>query len=141
MCFRNIEIPKITRSLRSLANVNPMMGIEDWYDFVKIFCSVTVKREEYAWLYWHMRLASDSFGLSNNKAMKQNFEKTDRFIVVVNMDWDNQQGGKLDLTPEALDLGHIGNLRLVDQFADTPKEYLWDEKKPYLRMVKQPKKS
>ena len=36
---------------------------------------MTVKREQYAWLYRHMRLASDSFGLSNNKAMKQNFEK------------------------------------------------------------------
>ena len=28
------------------------MGIEDWYDFVNIFCSVTVKREQYAWLYF-----------------------------------------------------------------------------------------
>jgi starch synthase (maltosyl-transferring) len=66
--------------------------------------------------------------------LKQNFEKTDRFIVVVNMDWENQQVGTLDLTPEALGLGHAGTLRLVDQFADAPKEYLWHDKNPYLEL-------
>ena len=50
------------------------------------------------------------------------------------MDWENQQGGRLDLTAKALDLGHTGTLRLVDHFADTPKEYLWDDKKPYLEL-------
>ncbi|MEC7230206.1 MAG: alpha-1,4-glucan--maltose-1-phosphate maltosyltransferase, partial [Verrucomicrobiota bacterium] len=66
--------------------------------------------------------------------LKQNFEKTDRFIVVVNMDWENQQGGKLDLTAKALGLGHTGSIRLVDQLADIPKEYQWDDKNPYLRL-------
>jgi hypothetical protein len=50
------------------------------------------------------------------------------------MDWENQQVGTLDLTPEALGLGHAGTLRLVDQFANTQKEYLWDDKKPYLEL-------
>ena len=66
--------------------------------------------------------------------LKQNFEKTDRFIVVVNMDWENQQGGKLDLTAKTLDLDYTGTLCLVDQFADTHKEYLWDDKEPYLEL-------
>ena len=30
------------------------------------------------------------------------------------MDWENQQGGKLDLTPEALGLGHTGSLLVIN---------------------------
>ncbi|MGZ0656595.1 alpha-1,4-glucan--maltose-1-phosphate maltosyltransferase [Coraliomargarita sp. W4R53] len=66
--------------------------------------------------------------------LKQNFEKTDRFIVVVNMDWENKQVGTLDLTPEALGLNQGGSLRLVDQFAAAPKEYLWQGSSPYLEL-------
>ena len=44
--------------------------------------------------------------------MKQNFDKTDRFIVVVNMDWENKQVGTLDLSPGHLGLAHEGSLRL-----------------------------
>ena len=71
--------------------------------------------------------------------LKQNFDKTDRFIVVVNMDWENKQVGTLDLSPEHLGLAHEGSLRLVDQFAWSPKEYLWKGTNPYLEL--DPKKS
>ena len=50
------------------------------------------------------------------------------------MDWENQQGGNLDLTAKTLDLGNTGTLRLIDHFADAAKEYLWDDKKPYLEL-------
>jgi len=66
--------------------------------------------------------------------LKQNFEKTDRFIVVVNMDWENKQVGTLDLSPEALGLAHTGTLQLVDQFAATPKDYTWQGTTPYLEL-------
>ncbi len=66
--------------------------------------------------------------------LKQNFEKTDRFIVVVNMDWENKQVGSLDLSPERLGLAHEGSLRLVDQFAEAPKEYFWHDLHPYLEL-------
>jgi len=66
--------------------------------------------------------------------LKQNFEKTDRFIIVVNMDWENTQVGTLDLTPEALGFAHAGSLRLVDQFAEAPKEYLWEGTAAYLEL-------
>ncbi|MDQ8207439.1 alpha-1,4-glucan--maltose-1-phosphate maltosyltransferase [Coraliomargarita sp. SDUM461003] len=66
--------------------------------------------------------------------LKQNFEKTDRFIVVVNMDWENKQVGTLDLSGEALGLAHAGNLRLVDQFAAKPTEYIWHDTTPYLEL-------
>lgn len=66
--------------------------------------------------------------------LKQNFEKTDRFIIVVNMDWKNKQVGTLDLSPEQLGLAHEGPLRLVDQFADVPKEYIWNHSTPYLEL-------
>ena len=71
--------------------------------------------------------------------LKQNFDKTDRFIIVVNMDWENKQVGTLDLSPEHLGLAHEGSLRLVDQFAHAPKEYLWKGTNPYLEL--DPKKS
>lgn len=66
--------------------------------------------------------------------LKQNFEKTDRFIVVVNMDWENKQVGTLDLTPADLGLNQGGSLRLVDQFADAPTEYNWHGTSPYLEL-------
>ena len=66
--------------------------------------------------------------------LKQNFDKTDRFIVVVNMDWENKQVGTLDLSPEHLGLAHEGSLRLVDQFAWSPKEYHWKGTNPYLEL-------
>lgn len=66
--------------------------------------------------------------------LKQNFDKTDRFIVVVNMDWENKQVGTLDLSPEILGLAHQGWLRVVDQFAEAPREYLWHGSAPYLEL-------
>jgi starch synthase (maltosyl-transferring) len=66
--------------------------------------------------------------------LKQNFDKTDRFIVVVNMDWENKQVATLDLTPEALGFNHEGSLHLVDQFAESPKKYTWHDKAPYLEL-------
>ena len=66
--------------------------------------------------------------------LKQNFEKTDRFIVVVNMDWENKQVGTLDLSSEELGLAHEGTLRLVDQFAEAPKGYTWHDSTPYLEL-------
>jgi starch synthase (maltosyl-transferring) len=66
--------------------------------------------------------------------LKQNFDKTDRFIVVVNMDWEHQQVGTLDLSPEVLGLAHERQLRVVDQFAEVPREYLWHGTAPYLEL-------
>jgi starch synthase (maltosyl-transferring) len=66
--------------------------------------------------------------------LKQNFDKTDRFIVVVNMDWEHKQVGTLDLTPEALGLNHLGSLRLLDQFPEQHQEYIWHDKTPYLEL-------
>lgn len=66
--------------------------------------------------------------------LKQNFDKTDRFIVVVNMDWEHKQVGTLDLSPGILGLAREGRLRVVDQFADPTREYLWEGTRPYLEL-------
>jgi len=48
--------------------------------------------------------------------------------------WDNKQVGTLDLSPEHLGLAHECSLRLIDQFAHAPKEYLWKGTNPYLEL-------
>lgn len=66
--------------------------------------------------------------------LKQNFDKTDRFIVAVNMDWENKQVGTLDLSKESLGLAHGGALRLLDHFAEPNREYHWEGMYPYLEL-------
>lgn len=66
--------------------------------------------------------------------LKQNFEKTDRFIVIVNMDWENKQVGTLDLSLEALSLGHGASLKLVDRLAPVPKDYIWQGGSAYIEL-------
>lgn len=66
--------------------------------------------------------------------LKQNFDKSDRFIVIVNMDWENKQAGTLKLPVEALGLTSKQNLRLHDHFAETPTEYNWQGDSAYIEL-------
>jgi starch synthase (maltosyl-transferring) len=66
--------------------------------------------------------------------LKQNFDKTDRFIVVVNMDWENKQVATLNLPVEALGLGHAGSLRLVDRLSPVPKDFFWEGASAYIEL-------
>jgi starch synthase (maltosyl-transferring) len=66
--------------------------------------------------------------------LKQNFDHTDRFIVVVNMDWEHKQVGTLELPMEELKLASDGQLRLRDLFSDDQKEYTWQGPTAYLEL-------
>ncbi|MGJ8651090.1 MAG: alpha-1,4-glucan--maltose-1-phosphate maltosyltransferase [Opitutaceae bacterium] len=65
--------------------------------------------------------------------LKENFDKSDRFIVVVNMDWSNKQAGTLELP-----LGD-GQVRLIDRLTDHKQEYVWQGDSAYIDL--DPKKS
>ncbi len=64
--------------------------------------------------------------------LKQNFDHSDRFIVVVNMDWEHRQVGTLQLPVEELGLAHGQHLKLRDLFAEEPNEYVWHGSSAYL---------
>ncbi len=66
--------------------------------------------------------------------LKQNFDRTSRFIIVVNMDWERKQVGTLNLSPKSLGLNRDGGLRLLDHFTETPREYYWEGMDPYLEL-------
>jgi len=66
--------------------------------------------------------------------LKQNFDKSDRFIVVVNMDWENKQSGTLQLPKTSLQLNGQLNLRLYDHFAERPTEYNWQGDSAYIEL-------
>lgn len=66
--------------------------------------------------------------------LKQNFDHSDRFIVVVNMDWNNKQGGTLQLPVESLGLSGHQQLRLRDHFAPSPTEYNWQGHSAYVEL-------
>ncbi|HAV14026.1 MAG TPA: alpha-1,4-glucan--maltose-1-phosphate maltosyltransferase [Opitutae bacterium] len=65
--------------------------------------------------------------------IKENFDKSDRFIVIVNMDWFNKQVGTLNLPMAELGLPENGTLVLRDHF-DSQKEYIWNGNSPYLEL-------
>lgn len=60
--------------------------------------------------------------------LKENFDKSDRFIVVVNMDWENKQAGTLELP-----FGD-GQLRLIDRLTDHNEEYTWQGNSAYIEL-------
>ena len=65
--------------------------------------------------------------------LKENFDKTDRFIVVVNMDWFNKQVGTIQLPMATLGLPDDGQMILRDHF-DGQKEYIWKGSQAYLEL-------
>jgi starch synthase (maltosyl-transferring) len=66
--------------------------------------------------------------------LKQNFDHSDRFIVVVNMDWANKQSGTLQLPIDSLGISGHQQLRLRDHFAATPTEYNWQGDTAYIEL-------
>jgi starch synthase (maltosyl-transferring) len=66
--------------------------------------------------------------------LKQNFDRSDRFLVVVNMDWAHKQVGTLDLSPAQLELGDHLPLHLVDRLPASPRDYLWESASPYVEL-------
>lgn len=66
--------------------------------------------------------------------LKQNYDKSDRFIVVVNMDWENRQVGTLELPMSELGLYPGGRIRLLDHFGENPESFTWQGPKSYVEL-------
>jgi starch synthase (maltosyl-transferring) len=66
--------------------------------------------------------------------IKQNFDRTDQFIVVVNMDWQNKQCGTLKVPMAILGLPPDSHYRVKDLFDPRGVEYLWHGSSSYVEI-------
>ena len=64
--------------------------------------------------------------------LKQNFEKTDRFVVVVNMDWNERQTGTIVLDDPNLDLLTYGPVTVADRLSLDEASYEWTGPEAYV---------
>ena len=66
--------------------------------------------------------------------LKQNFERTDQFIVVVNMDWHAAQETFLKLPLESMGFGSDAEFVVQDLFDPAEPSYRWRGTKNYVRL-------
>jgi|TARA_B110000438_G_scaffold291359_1_gene328201 starch synthase (maltosyl-transferring) len=57
--------------------------------------------------------------------MKQNFDRTNQFIVVVNMDWFNPQSGTLNISLESMGFGPDAEFTITDLLDPSRTSYRW----------------
>lgn len=66
--------------------------------------------------------------------LKQNFDRSDQFIIVVNMDWDHVQEGMIEVPLDKLGLGSDAEYRVQDLFDPAQPEYRWRGSRNYVRL-------
>lgn len=66
--------------------------------------------------------------------LKQNFDRTDQFIVVVNMDWNAAQETNLLVPLESLGLGPDAEYVVQDLLDPAQPEYRWRGRRNYVRL-------
>lgn len=71
--------------------------------------------------------------------LKQNFDRTNQFIVVVNMDWNSVQAGTLSIPLERLGFGPDAEFSVTDLLDSSRPNYRWRGSKNYVKL--DPKKT
>jgi len=78
------------------------------------------------------------FGETDNPALlcylKQNFDRSDQILVIVNMDWHHEQSGFVEVPIAHLGFGSDASYRVRDLYDPAGREYVWRGARNYVKL-------
>ena len=66
--------------------------------------------------------------------LKQNWDRSDQILVVVNMDWEHTQSGFIDLPLEHMGIGEHDSFTVRDLYDPFQAEYTWQGSRNYIEL-------